>query len=113
MMERNDARALGKWMDLAELGLEAVNRISAMVAYWNCDQRCVFSNDAYREWFGRPREEMVDLPIKELLGLVVMQKNRGYILGALQGRKQVFERIITLPDGCGTFEYRDIHPERS
>ena len=100
MMQRNDARGLGKWVDLAELGLEAVNRISAMVAYWNRDQRCVFSNDAYRDWFGRPREEMVDLPIKELLGSSLYEKNRGYILGALQGTKQVFERSITLPDGC-------------
>ena len=100
MVCRKSARALRKPMHLAKLGLEAVNRIPAMVAYWNCDQRCVFANHAYREWFGRPPEEMVDLPIKELLGPSLYEKNLAYILGALGGEKQVFERRITLPDGC-------------
>jgi len=86
-------------MRLAKLGLEAVNRIPAMVAYWNCDQRCVFANHAYREWFGRSPEQMVDLSMTELLGPSLYQKNLRYILGALRGEKQVFERRITLPDG--------------
>ena len=74
----------------AKLGLEAVNRIPAMVAYSELRSALCFSNDAYREWFGRPPEEMVDLPIKELLGPSLYEKNLPYILGALRGKKPFF-----------------------
>ena len=42
------------------VALSIVNHISAMVAYWDCNQRCVFSNDAYREWFGTSPEQRED-----------------------------------------------------
>ncbi len=82
----------------SEIALKAVNHISAMVAYWDKDQRCVFSNDAYREWFGRTPKEMLGMTMKELLG-DLYEKNHRYILGALRGERQVFERRIPLPQG--------------
>ena len=69
-----------------------------MVAYWDNRQRCVFSNNAYREWFGRSPDEMIGMSMKELLG-PLYEKNLPYILKALQGEKQVFERQIPLPSG--------------
>ena len=78
--------------------LNIVNHISAMVAYWDFNQRCVFSNDAYRHWFGKSPEEMVGMSLKELLG-PLYEKNLPYILGALRGEKQVFERQIPIPGG--------------
>lgn len=80
------------------LAFEAVNQITAMVAYWDSSQRCVFSNSAYREWFGRTPTEMVGMSMKELLG-PLYEKNLPYIIQALRGEKQVFERRIPLPDG--------------
>jgi PAS domain S-box-containing protein len=85
-------------MDLAELALIAVNNIPAMVAYWNANERCVFSNDAYREWFGRSPSEMVNMSMRELLG-PLYEKNVCYIRAALRGERQVFERRIQLPGG--------------
>lgn len=70
-----------------------------MVAYWDSQQRCVFSNNAYREWFGKSPEQMVGMTIKDLLGNDLYQKNLPYILGALKGELQVFERQIPLPGG--------------
>jgi PAS domain S-box-containing protein len=81
-----------------EVALRAVDHISAMVAYWDKNERCVFSNDAYREWFGRTPEQMVGMTMKELLG-ELYEKNHPHILGALRGERQVFERRITLPAG--------------
>jgi PAS domain S-box-containing protein len=78
--------------------LHAVNHIPAMVAYWDSSQRCVFANSAYREWFGRSPEEMVGMTMKELLG-PLYEKNLPYILAALAGETQVFERQIPLPGG--------------
>lgn len=82
----------------AETALRVVNHISAMVAYWDTNQRCVFANSAYREWFGRTPEEMVGISMRELLG-PLYEKNLPYIEAALRGFKQVFERQIPLPDG--------------
>lgn len=70
-----------------------------MIAYWDAGQRCRFSNDAYREWFGRSPEQMKGMLLRDLLGEALYKQNLPYILGALQGEKQVFERQIPLPAG--------------
>lgn len=82
----------------SQIALRVVNHISAMVAYWDSQQRCVFSNDAYLEWFGKTPEQMVGMTLKELLG-PLYEKNLPHILAALKGEKQVFERRIPLPQG--------------
>jgi PAS domain S-box-containing protein len=81
-----------------EASLRAVNHISAMVAYWDREEKCRFANNAYLEWFGRAPTEMEGITMKELLG-PLYEKNLPYIRGVLGGRKQVFERQITLPSG--------------
>jgi PAS domain S-box-containing protein len=80
------------------IALRVANQIPAMVAYWDADQRCVFSNDAYREWFGRSPEQMKGMTLKELLG-PLYELNLRFILAALKGEKQIFERQIPLPGG--------------
>ncbi|MBB5032640.1 PAS domain-containing protein [Prosthecobacter vanneervenii] len=87
-----------KAIDPAFLALRAINQISAMVAYWDSEQRCRFSNDAYREWFGRSPAEMVGMHMKELLG-PLYEMNLAYIEAALRGEPQQFERHIPLPQG--------------
>lgn len=69
-----------------------------MVAFWDCDQKCIFANSAYMDWFGRTAEEMKGITMKALLG-PLYEKNLPYILGALRGKKQIFERQIPLPKG--------------
>ena len=78
--------------------LRVVNHFTSMVAYWDTNQRCVFANDAYRDWFGRTPEEMKGVTMKELLG-PLHGLNLPHIDAALQGERQVFERRIPLPDG--------------
>jgi PAS domain S-box-containing protein len=84
--------------DPSQLALQAVNHISAMVAYWNKQQLCVFSNNAYREWFGKTPEEMRGMSMEKLLG-PLYALNVPFILGALKGEKQIFERQIPTPNG--------------
>ncbi len=69
-----------------------------MTAYWDADQRCRFANEAYWEWFGKSRAEMIGLSLAELLG-PLYQLNLPHIQEALRGHSQVFERTIPLPDG--------------
>lgn len=85
--------------DPAHIALSVANSIPAMMAYWDADQRCHFSNDAYREWFGRSPEEMKGMHLRDLLGEALYRLNLPYIQGALRGEKQVFERRIPRPDG--------------
>jgi PAS domain S-box-containing protein len=81
-----------------QISYRVVNHVTAMIAYWDTTQHCVFANDAYLAWFGRTREEMVGISMQKLLG-GVYEKNLPYILRALRGERQVFERQLTLPTG--------------
>lgn len=83
---------------LAVTALRVVNQISAMVAYWDKDQRCVFANAAYQTWFGKSPDQVVGMSMPELLG-PLYEKNLPYIRRALAGEIQVFERQIPLPGG--------------
>lgn len=73
--------------------------IPGMVGYWGADLRCGYANGAYVEWFGRSRQELLGTHIKSLLGGELYSKNEPYILGALAGQPQLFERTIVRPDG--------------
>jgi len=84
--------------DSSATALHVVNQISAMVAYWDANQRCVFSNAAYQDWFGKTPDEMLGMSMQDLLG-PLYEKNLPYIQGALAGKPQVFERLIPLPGG--------------
>jgi len=76
--------------------LQAVNHVPAMIAHWDRNQICTFANDAYRAWYGRNPEDMVGISLEELVGPNYGQ-NLPYILEALGGKKQVFERQYSLP----------------
>ena len=91
-------KEIGK-SSLNDMGLLVADKISAMLAYWDQNQVCRFANNAYIEWFGKSKEEMVDkITMKELLG-PLYEKNLQYIIAALKGEKQIFEREIRLPNG--------------
>jgi PAS domain S-box-containing protein len=88
-----------KQNNLESIGLLVADHVSAMLAYWDKNLICQFANAAYRDWFGKTREEMVGkISIKELLG-PIYDKNLPYILGVLAGKSQTFEREIPTPGG--------------
>ncbi|GIL18150.1 MAG: hypothetical protein BroJett040_19010 [Oligoflexia bacterium] len=73
------------------------DNLPAMIAYWDKDQKCQFANRAYIEWFGYDPEKLIGRPIWELLGPEIYRKNLPYILGALRGEVQRFERDLRPP----------------
>lgn len=75
------------------------DNIPGMLSYWSSDLRCTFANKAYLEWFGKTPEQMIGIPVQELLGDELYHKFEPYILRALQGESQHFERNLTKPTG--------------
>lgn len=93
------------------LGLEVMDHIAAMLAYWDKNLVCRFANSAYLEWFGKSKEEMVDkITIKELLG-PLFEKNLPFIMGALQGEAQTFEREIPMYSGGIRHSLANYYPD--
>lgn len=83
-----------------ELALQASDQITSMLAYWDKDLVCRFANKAYLDWFGKPKDEMIDkINIKDLLGPEIFELNKEYIFSALNGETVAFEREIPMPDG--------------
>lgn len=92
----------------AEIALELVEHLDAMVAYWDLDQVCRFANSAYLEWFGKTKEQMVGITLERLLG-PLYPLNLPFLRAAYAGQVQVFEREIPAPDGrirAGLATYR-------
>jgi PAS domain S-box-containing protein len=76
-----------------------IKKLPGLVAYWNSDLRCEFSNEGYQHYFGRTQEEMHLIHIKDLLSAPLYDLNEVFISGALRGQNQSFERKITKPNG--------------
>ena len=88
-----------------------VDSIDAMLGYWDLELRCRYANAAYKVWFGRSQDEMLGIPMRELLG-PLFDLNLPYITGVTDGIAQQFERAIYLPDGslrhCLASYYPDV-----
>src|SRR5689334_8921422 len=75
------------------------DKVPSVLAYWDTNQRCRFANAAYERWFGVKPETLIGQTLEELLGPVIYPKNLPFILGALAGSPQHFEREIPDPAG--------------
>lgn len=81
-----------------DLLLRIFNKLPGMVAYWDTEQRCKFANADYEKWFGVNPRDLIGKTLSELLG-PIYPLNRPYILGALRGEAQTFQREIPDPAG--------------
>lgn len=97
--ERQKALAAQVREESERLVHTVIDNIPGMVGYWDANLRCRYANNAYLEWFGHTREEMLGVGIKDLLREDLYQKNEKYILAALGGKAQHFERAMVKADG--------------
>jgi PAS domain S-box-containing protein len=89
-----------RWRPISHQELRAmVNRLPAMIGYWDRDLRNRLANDAYREFFGIAPEAMRGIHIGELLGPSLYEQNLPYMERALAGEAQLFDREIPLASG--------------
>lgn len=75
-----------------------VDKLTALLAYWDADQRCRFANQAYKRWFGVEPADLVGKHISELLG-PLYALNSPHIEAVLRGEPQEFEREVPDPKG--------------
>lgn len=89
----------------------AVDGLPSMLAYWDKDLRCRFANKAYKTWFGLSPEKIIGVPMEDLLGPRLFTLNRPYVLGALAGKEQIFERVVPGPDGVQRYSLAHYIPD--
>ncbi|MCX6110568.1 MAG: PAS domain S-box protein, partial [Proteobacteria bacterium] len=76
-----------------------IENTPAMIAYWNKDLECVFSNHEYLKWFGLSPGQMKGMPLVKVLGPDLFKTHLPYIQAVLGGENQCFERALVKPDG--------------
>jgi PAS domain S-box-containing protein len=76
-----------------------VDHVPSMLSYWSRDLRCQFANRAYGTWFGVDPDRLIGTSLADLLGPELFALNEPYVRAVLQGKEQVFERVVTGPDG--------------
>ncbi len=83
--------------------LTIADNLPGMVAYWDTDLHCRFSNKNYVQWFGRSAEQMAGITLQDLLGEALFALNEPFIQAALGGKQQIFERTLKKADGTITY----------
>ena len=73
--------------------------VPGVIGYWRMDMTCGFANQAYRDWFGRGPEEVVGMRARDLVSPEAYAAAEPYILRALQGERQDYQRQIVRADG--------------
>ncbi|MGY4709475.1 diguanylate cyclase [Mycolicibacterium sp. CBM1] len=78
---------------------QLIDRLPAMVAYWDGDLRNVVANHAHCHFFGKTPDEIRGLHIAELLVGELGEASLPYVDAAMQGQDQVFEKTLTDHNG--------------
>ena len=76
-----------------------IDRLPALIGYWDKDLINQFANSAYMDWFGIDSLSIPGRHIRDIIGEERYRQNLPYMEKALKGEAQIFERIIPSPDG--------------
>lgn len=76
-----------------------IDRLPAMIGYWDDRLRNVVANDAYFNYFGTTPDQIRGRHMRDVVGETVYARVRSHAERALQGHPQVFESSLTDPHG--------------
>lgn len=74
---------------------QLIDRLPAMVAYWDGNLRNAVANQAHWQFFGKTPDEIRGLHIAELLTGELGEASLPYVYAAMAGQDQVFEKTLT------------------
>lgn len=69
--------------------------LPALISYFDSDQRYLFNNRAYQEWFGVSAEEMLGKQVREVVGEDYYRRVRSRILKALSGKECSYDEELS------------------
>ncbi|MEO6853003.1 MAG: diguanylate cyclase [Rhodoferax sp.] len=87
------------------------DNVPGLIAYWNADLVCLFSNASYQAYYGKTPEQMDGISLQQLFGEALFAKNEPMVQAALRGEKQQFERTMTKADGRIVFVWVQYVPD--
>ena len=95
------------------LGCKFSDQVNSLLAYWDKDLVCRYVNNAFLKFSGKRREEVIGiLSLENFLG-PLFEESRYYIMAALNGETQTFQKSIpTLTGGARhilTHYYPDVN----
>lgn len=76
-----------------------IDALPNMIGYWDMNLHFRYANKAYQAWFGKLPEEIIGTHIRDLMGEQLYALNEPYIIKALAGETQQFERTLQKADG--------------
>lgn len=88
------------------------DQLPGLVGYWTSELRLSFANKAYQEWFGKSREEIIGITMRELMGEELFASNEPHARRALQGEPQHFERTLAKPAGAAGYTWTHYIPDQ-
>jgi len=98
-LEQHNGQAIASTLVEKERFIKRIaDHLPGMVAYWDKNLRCKFSNHAYLEWFGKTPQQMDGIRLQDLLSPQLFALNEPYIRQVLAGKPQYFERTLTKAD---------------
>jgi PAS domain S-box-containing protein len=83
----------------AERIRQITDALPVLISYVDANERYLFLNIAYQEWFGRPRREMLGRPIGEVVGPDAYAQILPYVQQALRGERVTYETEVLFHDG--------------
>lgn len=81
--------------NLSELTEIALNNIPLLVSYMDTNLNYIYVNKSYEEWFGVSKEKCLKSNMKDIVGVVGLERVQKYLDAAIGGEQQEFE--IELP----------------
>lgn len=79
--------------------LVLLNKVPAMVAYWDHDLINRYANDAYARRFGLTPDQLLGMHVRQLIGEEWYQRELPSIEAVLRGESQKFERTLPVSKG--------------
>lgn len=109
--ERREAQGREQSM-LQQLRIVA-NSLPALVAYLDADERHLFNNNAYAEWFGQAPDALKGRQAREVIGDAAYEELRPHIERALAGEHVEYEREALHSNGSNCHIAGSFIPDRS